>query len=136
MGEILGLIVFIGFPAIVVVAALVVLFRVFVMPAIANSGEKKKLITTDTKVISKRENLIGAGVGEATVYYVMFEDCLELRVPHKIYDKVNAGDTVRLTYAGEKFEELYVLDESKEKSITKIKNTVYFTDTDKTRQAR
>ena len=135
MEKALGFVVFIGFPAIVLTIVLVVLFRVFILPAIVNSGEKKQLITTTTRIISKRENLVGAGTGAISMYYVMFEDCLELRVPKEIYKQINANDLVKLTYIGEKFEELSVIEASGEKSFPKISNTGYFSDTDKTCQA-
>lgn len=129
-----GIVVFIGFPILIVTVAIIVLIRVFFMPALINSGERKKKLITTTKVISKRENLVGAGHGASTFYYILFEDSLELRVSENIYKKVNAGDIVKLSYIGEKLDEISILKKSNEKSDIKFSNTGYFTDNDKSYQ--
>ncbi len=108
---------FIVFPIIIVGGAIIVLFRLFVLPAVSNSGEKKNLVTITTKVVNKREHIAGSGHGCVTFYYVMFEDSLELDVPKKIYNKVNPNDLVKLTYIGEKFEEIKIIKASGEKSV-------------------
>lgn len=108
---------FIVFPIIIVGGAIIVLLRLFVLPTISNSGEKKSMATITTKVVNKREHISGSGHGCVTFHYVMFEDSLELDVPKKIYNKVNPNDLVKLTYIGEKFEELKIIKASGEKSV-------------------
>lgn len=115
ISEITGVFVFIVFPCLIVVSAIIALIRVFLMPALVNSGEKKTKETIITKVLGKREHVAGAGLGVVSLYYLSFENSLELRVPKKTYKNVNPEDVVKLTYIGEKFEELSIVEKTDEK---------------------
>lgn len=94
------------------------------MPGRTRNGET----TVRTKVLTKRENLV---MGKMTFYYIGFEDSLELRVPHKIYKKVNFGDVVKLTYSNGSFVNLSIIEKSNEMGIPKITNSGDFTDKDR-----
>lgn len=106
-----------GIPIIVI--AIVVIFLIKPLISKEKNARSNDSSTITTRVIEKRENIAIGSHGTLTYYYVTFEERIDLCVPRRIYKKVNAQDLVKLTYIGDKFISLSVVEKSTEASCGK-----------------
>lgn len=116
-----------------IIFAIVILIKIFKKTAGMNSNREKssKATQTNTRIVSKRENVVLNPNSTMTFYYIEVEDNLEFRVEKSIYDSVNVNDIVKIVYSSGNLDDIYVIESSNESSIPKTTYSGHFTDNKK-----
>ena len=116
-----------------IIFAIVILIKIFKKTGEMNSNREKsiKATQTNTRIVSKRENVVLNPNSTMTFYYIEVEDNLEFRVEKSIYDSVNANDIVKIVYSSGNLDDIYVIESSNESSIPKTTYSGHFTDNKK-----
>lgn len=118
ISAILLIFIFFIIPLIMIVLGIVLLVRVF-MPNVVSTGRKATVYTVKSRVLERREHHINSIQGIIKYYYVTFEleqnDKIELKVPKSVFNSVDFDDIVKLTYAGDSFKNLEIIDKSGKK---------------------
>lgn len=123
--EIMKFIVIFGMPIAVIVVGLVLLIKIFFLPAFF-SGRKKQTQTVIASVLGKREEVMHNPTGMYSLYFVTFtfgeNEKIELKTTKSEYKSLDYMDKVELTHKGEKLLDLKVLEKSTEKSKGETKH--------------
>ncbi|MBQ7760628.1 MAG: DUF2500 family protein [Clostridia bacterium] len=129
-GALLFLLLF-GIPAIMLVLGIILLVRVF-MPGVVNTGRKATTYTVKTRVLGRREHHINSIQGNVKYYYITFaleeNDKIELKVSKSTFNSVDYDDIVKLTYAGERFKNLSIIERSGKKTVPTYTSGTNMTD--------
>lgn len=119
ISAILLILIFFVIPIVMLVLGIVLLVRVF-MPSVVSTGRKATAYTVQSRVLERREHHINSIHGNIKYYYVTFaleqNDKIELKVSKSIFNSIDFDDIVKLTYAGERFKNLEIIEKSGKKT--------------------
>lgn len=119
ISAILLILIFFVIPIVMLVLGIVLLVRVF-MPSVVSTGRKATTYTVQSRVLERREHHINSIHGNIKYYYVTFaleqNDKIELKVSKSIFNSIDFDDIVKLTYAGERFKNLEIIEKSGKKT--------------------
>ena len=104
----------VGIPMLLIVVAIIVFLKIFVLPAFF-SGRQKKERNCTARVIRKREEVLSNASGVYSLYFVNFsveDEGLEFSVNKNLYDLLSSGDKGKLVFEGDKLVEFVVTEKS------------------------
>ena len=104
----------VGIPMLLIVVAIIVFLKIFVLPAFF-SGRQKKERSSAARVVRKREEVLSNGSGVYSLYFVNFsveDEGLEFSVTKNLYDVLSSGDKGKLVYEGDKLVDFVITEKS------------------------
>ena len=106
----------VGIPILLIVVAIIVFLKIFILPAFF-SGRQKKERSCTARVVRKREEVLSNGSGVYSLYFVNFsveDEGLEFSVTKKLYDMLASGDKGKIVYEGDKLVDFAITEKSTE----------------------
>ena len=104
----------VGIPMLLIVVAIIVFLKIFVLPVFF-SGRQKKERSSTARVVRKREEVLSNGSGVYSLYFVNFsveDEGLEFSVTKNLYDVLSSGDKGKLVYEGDKLVDFVITEKS------------------------